>query len=157
MPDLLNPHAGVPALLLAALLLGFLHGVTPDEHTWPITVSYAIGAASGRRGLQAGLLFSFAFALQRAFASELAYLALAPILASGELNSAVNLVVGIVMAVSGLYILRVGRELHLTESFERLLHRCGGIECPDHGADVPDAAGHPIPLRMTLVHGFVAG
>ena len=26
---------------------GLLHGVLPDEHTWPITFSYAIGARAG--------------------------------------------------------------------------------------------------------------
>jgi ABC-type nickel/cobalt efflux system permease component RcnA len=41
--------AGLGQLLLSAFLLGVLHGVTPNEHTWPITLSYAIGAASGRR------------------------------------------------------------------------------------------------------------
>ncbi len=159
MPDLLNPHAGLATLLVASLLLGLLHGVTPDEHTWPITVSYAIGAASGRRGMQAGLLFSLAFAVQRAIASELAYLALAPILASGELNALINLLVGVVMVASGVYILRLGRELHLTESFEQLLHRVLHLGANDGSAGiaVAGAAGGPIPLRMTLVHGFVAG
>ncbi len=159
MPDLLVTHpAGVVPVLVTALLLGILHGITPDEHTWPITVSYAIGAASGRRGLKAGLLFSAAFTLQRAIASELAYLALAPILASGELNAAIDLLVGIVMAASGAYILRLGRELHLTEWFEQLLHRAFRLH-PQDGTDgmVRPDSDQPIPLRMTLIHGFVAG
>ena len=33
-----------------SFLFGLLHGILPDEHTWPITFSYAIGGASGRRG-----------------------------------------------------------------------------------------------------------
>ncbi len=157
--DVLAPHAGAGllALLLSAFLLGVLHGITPDEHTWPITVSYAIGAGSGRRGMQAGLLFSAAFTLQRAIASELAYLALAPILASGSLNSAIDLAVGIVMAASGAYILRLGRELHLTEWFEQLLHRLFRLGTQDGTNGIVTGADRPIPLRMTLVHGFVAG
>ncbi len=149
-------HALLP-LLASAFLLGALHGITPDEHTWPITISYAIGGASGRRGLQAGILFSAAFTLQRAIASELAYLALAPLLASGTFNAAVDLAVGVVMAVSGAYILRLGRELHLTEWLERLLHRgfhLQGGETPYTELDTSKAG---IPIRMTLVHGFVAG
>lgn len=159
LTGLLEPHAGasLAALLLASFLLGVLHGVTPDEHTWPITVSYAIGAASGRRGLQAGLLFSAAFTAQRALASELAFLALAPILSSGSLNAAIDLVVGIVMAVSGAYILRSGRELHLTEWFEQLLHRLFRLGTGDDTNGIVTHADRPIPLRMTLVHGFVAG
>jgi hypothetical protein len=153
----LNPGAGLTTLLLGSFLLGVLHGVTPDEHTWPITVSYAIGAGSGRRGMQAGLLFSAAFTLQRAIASELAYLALAPILASGSLNAVIDVVVGIVMAASGLYILRLGRELHLTEGFEQLLHRFFRVGSTDGTNGMAGAENAPIPLKMTLVHGFIAG
>lgn len=149
--------AGLFGVLAASFLLGVLHGITPDEHTWPITVSYAIGAASGRRGLQAGLLFSAAFTLQRAIASELAFLALAPILASGALNAGIDLLVGVVMAVSGLYILRKGRELHLTEGLEQFLHRLLGVGRSDGTDGLPVGGDRPIPVRMTLVHGFVAG
>ncbi len=158
--DLLTPHIGMglAGLLLSAFLLGVLHGVTPDEHTWPITLSYAIGAASGRRGMQAGLLFSAAFTLQRAIASELAFLALAPILGNPTVNAGIDLAVGVVMAVSGAYILRLGRELHLTEGLERFMHRLLRVA---PAADDADGAlsftGSPVPLRMTLVHGFVAG
>jgi hypothetical protein len=158
-PDLFatNAAGGMLGVLVTAFLLGVLHGVTPDEHTWPITVSYAIGAASGRRGMQAGLLFSAAFTLQRAIASELAFLALAPVLASGVLNSWIDLLVGVVMAVSGLYILRKGRELHLTEGLERFLHRVLHVGPSDGTDGLPAGDDRPIPLRMTLVHGFVAG
>jgi hypothetical protein len=156
-PAAVSAGAGIGGLLLAAFFLGVLHGVTPDEHTWPITMSYAIGAASGRRGMQAGLLFSAAFAVQRAIASELAYLALAPLLASGSFNAAIDLVVGIVMAASGAYILRRGRELHLTEGLERLLHRWLGVAEHDEPDGRLPMEARPVPLRMTLVHGFVAG
>ena len=148
---------GVLGLLALSFLLGVLHGVTPDEHTWPITVSYAIGAASGRQGMKAGLLFSAAFAAQRAIASELAYLALAPLLASGAFNAWVDLLVGVVMTVSGLYILRLGRELHLTEWLERLLHRAVHVGQADGTDGMPSGDDRPIPVRMTLVHGFIAG
>jgi hypothetical protein len=148
---------GVLGILLVSFLLGVLHGVTPDEHTWPITVSYAIGSASGRQGMKAGLLFSAAFAVQRAIASELAFLALAPVLASGVFNAWVDLLVGVVMAVSGLYILRLGRELHLTEGLERLLHRAVHVGRDDGTDGMPSPDDRPIPVRMTLVHGFVAG
>ncbi|MDA8433085.1 MAG: hypothetical protein M0Z60_08985, partial [Nitrospiraceae bacterium] len=66
--------------LLYSFLFGLLHGILPDEHTWPITFSYAIGGASGREGMKAGLYFAAAFTLQRTLVSELAYLALAPFL-----------------------------------------------------------------------------
>jgi len=143
--------------LATALGLGLLHGLTPDEHTWPITMSYALGGFSGRRGLRAALLFTAAFTVQRALASELAYFALAGLLMNSGFNAGVDLVIGLVMAVSGAYILRLGHELHLTEGLERRLHRvlCRRGCREGHGvAPVGEAA---VPLRMTLVHGFVAG
>ena len=156
-PLALDAGAGVGGLLLSAFLLGVLHGVTPDEHTWPITLSYAIGASSGRRGMQAGLLFSAAFTVQRAIASELAFLALAPILASGSLNAAIDVGIGLVMAVSGAYILWRGRELHLTEWLERALHQLLRVAEQDEADGQLAMGASPVPLRMTLVHGFVAG
>jgi hypothetical protein len=47
-----------------SFLLGLLHGILPDEHTRPITFGYAIGGASGKEGLKAGLFFSAAFTAQ---------------------------------------------------------------------------------------------
>ncbi len=46
--DLWSPHHGLSfgMVVLTAFLLGVVHGVTPDEHTWPITFSYAIGSFS---------------------------------------------------------------------------------------------------------------
>ena len=70
-------HVTFTVDLATAFLLGLVHGITPDEHTWPITFSYAVGSHSGRRGLFAGLIFSLAFTVQQALASELAHLGLA--------------------------------------------------------------------------------
>jgi len=57
---LFNPPHGLSLglILLMSFILGLLHGATPDEHTWPITFSYAVGAYSTRRGMKAGFLFS---------------------------------------------------------------------------------------------------
>ncbi len=50
--------------LIYSFLFGLLHGILPDEHTWPITFSYAIAGWSGKEGMKAGLYFSAAFTLQ---------------------------------------------------------------------------------------------
>nr|CCC55510.1 conserved hypothetical protein [uncultured archaeon] len=48
MPEFLEPlarsvvSAAGPLWLLAVLFIGIVHGIKPDEHTWPITVSYAM-------------------------------------------------------------------------------------------------------------------
>ncbi|MGO9137848.1 MAG: hypothetical protein ACLP9S_05410 [Syntrophales bacterium] len=95
--------------LVYSFSLGLLHGILPDEHTWPITFSYAIGGASGKEGMKAGLYFSLAFTVQRMLVSELAYLALAPFLLSQVFEGVVYAVVGFVMSVAGLIVLRKNR------------------------------------------------
>ena len=113
--SLWSPHGSfsVGAAVLLAFVLGMIHGVTPDEHTWPITFSYSIGSYSSRKGLVSGLTFSLAFTLQRAIASELAYFSLTRILTDLPwLNFAIYVVVGLAMGLASLYLFR-GNHWHL--------------------------------------------
>jgi hypothetical protein len=146
MLDLWDPHAGlaVGVILATAFLLGMVHGITPDEHTWPITFSYAIGSYSTRKGIIAGLTFSAAFTLQRAIASELAYLAFDRWFTMGSVvDYVVYLIVGLVMIWAARYILR-GQHWHLF----RWGHR-------DH--DERDPRVQDPRWWMPLIHGFIAG
>ena len=127
-------HLSPGLALLTALALGVLHGLTPDEHTWPITFSYAIGSYSTRRGLLAGLVFSGAFTLQRALASELAFLALARWMQLPLVQGVVYLVAGCAMAIAGWHILRSGRAAR---------HEPNAVPC--------------VPLPLAALHGFIAG
>lgn len=143
--NLWDPHAGLAlgAVLLTSFVLGMVHGVTPDEHTWPITFSYAIGSYSTRKGLMAGLIFSLAFTLQRALASELAYLGLDRWFTIGpRVDYAVYLVVGAVMVLAGWHIAR-GRHWHLFGSHALSAARRGEMQDPRPW--------------MPAVHGFIAG
>lgn len=148
MPNLWDPHVGIiwTTALLTAFLLGMVHGITPDEHTWPITFSYAIGSYSTRKGLMAGLTFSAAFTLQRAIASELAYLAFDKWFTLGStVDYVVYLIVGIAMVWAGRYIFQ-GKHWHLSLRKKSV-------------ADKPTdthAIRAPKPW-MPLVHGFIAG
>ena len=141
--DLWNPAAGLaPGLaLVTAFFLGLIHGITPDEHTWPITFSYSVGSYSSRGGLRTGLMFSLAFTVQRAIASELAYFALTWLIPGARWNFYIYMIVGAVMLVSGHYAVHRHRLLHLfhSHSLER--------------GDEPRA----LPGYMPLVHGFIAG
>ena len=146
--------------LIYSLLFGLLHGILPDEHTWPITFSYAIGGASGKEGMKAGLYFSAAFTLQRALVSELAYLALAPFLRNPAVNGVVYLVVGIAMTAAGAIVLRKNRYLHL-----HLFGHCHGEDCEmertgriftKQHEELPGRVITP-PVRWTVIHGFIAG
>jgi hypothetical protein len=146
--------------LIYSFLFGLLHGILPDEHTWPITFSYAIGGASGREGLKAGLFFSAAFTLQRTLLSELSYLALAPFLLNPAINAYIYMVVGLVMFIAGWILLRRNRYLHihlLGHHLEDGIAAKSGLKKVD--PETPEDVkfhGTP-PVQWTLVHGFIAG
>jgi hypothetical protein len=138
MIDLWNPaHVSLSIDLVTAFLLGLVHGVTPDEHTWPITFSYAVGGYSTRRGLWAGIIFSTAFTVQQGFAGELAYLGFTRWFTFDGVDDYVYIVVGVAMAAAGMFIVRRG-----------FLHR--------HHAPGP-AEVRDLELWMPAVHGFIAG
>jgi hypothetical protein len=131
-----------------SFLFGLLHGILPDEHTWPITFSYAIGGASGKEGLRAGLFFSAAFTVQRTLLSEVAYLALAPFLVSPKINGIVYIVV------------RRNRVPHLHllghhHGQEQEMEVAGHVLARSHAEDDLPAAAPPV--KWTIVHGFIAG
>ena len=150
--DLWNPsHPGVLATLVTAWLLGLVHGVVPDEHTWPITFSYAIGGHSGRKGLRAGLLFSLSFTVQRAIASELAWLGLSHWMQNRWLEQALYVPIGLLMAAGGALMLRQRRVLHL-----HLAGSCHENELAGP-ADTDTAGWARMTGWMPAVHGFVAG
>ena len=155
--NLWNPtHITGLAIMATAFVLGMVHGVTPDEHTWPITFSYSIGGYSTRRGLRSGLIFSLAFTLQRGLASELAYLGLAHVFTFASVDDVVYLVVGSLMVAAGIVVVRRRRTIHL--------HLLGRLHLPglrSHPAGAEDteepfALSDPRPW-MAAVHGFVAG
>lgn len=144
LSEILNPPTGlsVSEILLISLILGMLHGATPDEHTWPITFSYAIGKYSTKGGMKAGFLFSAGFTAQRALLTTLGYIGLAAIYKEYNLDGPMYIIVGFVMAIAGSYILK-GRYLHLPID---ALMKHGSHEIP-----------RDVPLRMTVVHGIIAG
>jgi len=129
-----------------------VHGITPDEHTWPITFSYALGSFSARKGMRAAAAFSLAFTAQRALLSELAYLGLLAIRDNATWNAAIYVVVGVVMAAAAFYVLRLRCALHL----HLWPPSVGGCHRPQH-ADTAEWAGRTPTPAMAAVHGFIAG
>jgi hypothetical protein len=128
-----------------------IHVITPDEHTWPITFSYAIGSYSTRRGLRSGVIFSLAFTLQRAIASELAYLGLSRLYTFTAFNNYVYVVVGVLMALAGFMIIKRRTIFHFELPFMKA-----------HHIDAKSDQSSELWLRdpkpwMPAVHGFVAG
>ncbi len=170
MINLWNPtHVSLGIDLLTAFLLGMVHGVTPDEHTWPITFSYAVGSYSTWRGLRSGLIFSLAFTIQRAIASELAYLGLSRLFTVVTVDFYVYVVVGVVMAWAGLAIAqgRMAPHLHVRPPWSRRrntqaappsLRFPRSFGSPEPCATPPraDPFADPRPW-MAALHGFIAG
>ena len=154
--NLWNPtHVAGFAIVATAFVLGMVHGVTPDEDTWPITFSCSIGGCSTRRGLRSGLTYSLAFTVQRAAAIELAYLGLAHVFTFASVDYVVYLVVGSLMVAAGLVVHR----RHIIP-----LHLLGRLHLPglrshpagDEDTERPAALRGPRPW-MPAAHGFVAG
>ncbi len=155
---------------IISYLLGVMHGVTPDEHTWPITFSYSVGSYSTRGGAKTGLIFSTGFTIQRAILSELSYLALAGFFMSAMVFGITYLFVGLAMALAGLYIARKGKYFHW-HYIEKLLGTLTGIHKKDsetqreefnhnvNPACVSDDCIDlkPVPSNLALLHGFIAG
>ncbi|MFP3131341.1 MAG: hypothetical protein RXR51_07180 [Nitrososphaeria archaeon] len=153
---LLSPPSGLSlsVILIVSYVLGLLHGATPDEHTWPITFSYAIGSYSTKRGMKAGFLFSLGFTLQRALLTTLGYLGLAYFYMKYNLDGPVYIVVGFVMAIAGSYILK-GRYIHIPIDValgSKLHHTDEAKRIPLHEVHEKE-----VPLKMTIVHGLIAG
>ncbi len=154
---LLNPGSGLSlgTIILISFILGILHGVTPDEHTWPITFSYAIGSYSTRKGMKSGFVFSTGFTIQRAILTTLGFLGLAVIYKQFNLDGPIYLIVGIVMVLSGMYILKKKMYLHIP--FDLLLG--GKKHHTEHAGRLPlhESDPKPVPIKLALLHGFVAG
>ncbi len=147
--------------VIYSLLFGLLHGILPDEHTWPITFSYAIGGASGREGMKAGLYFSAAFTVQRMLLAEAAYLALAPFLLSPTINGIVYMIVGAAMSAAGAMVLGKNRYPHLHifghhHDQARDMGTSMSVLSKHHKESAVPGSG-PLPAKWTIIHGFIAG
>ncbi|MDG7011718.1 MAG: hypothetical protein JRN11_04365 [Nitrososphaerota archaeon] len=156
--SILHPTSGlaIPVVLGIALILGMLHGLTPDEHTWPITFSYSIGSYSTRGGMRAGFMFSGGFTVQRTILAALGFAGLATVYKAYNLDGYVYVLVGIGMLLAGYYLLK-GTDVHIP--LDRFLggkehHTTKAERLPMHESeDKPK----PVPLKLATAHGFIAG
>lgn len=144
--------------IMYSFLFGLLHGILPDEHTWPITFSYAIGGGSGKEGMKAALYFSLAFTIQRTIISELAYLALAPFVFT--VNKYIYLIVGLIMFIAGAIVIKKNVYPHLHflghhhEDLRQMEQNLNIMSTKCSDCDPPVTAP---PIKWTLIHGFIAG
>ena len=169
MINLYNPqNVGLISALVISYLLGLVHGITPDEHTWPITFSYAIGSYSVKGGAKAGLVFSSGFTIQRAIMSEIAYLALAGIFMTSVAFGITYIAVGAAMFGAGVYIKNKKIYPHWHWLEERMSY-VTGIHKPgdkiqkkemEHKLNPVMEEGKslkPVPSKLAFAHGLIAG
>lgn len=169
--NLWNPeNVGLLTALIISYLLGIVHGITPDEHTWPITFSYSVGTFSTKGGAKTGIVFSSGFTAQRAILSEISYFALAGIFMTAAAFGITYIFVGLAMALAGLYIAKKGKYLHWHYLEEKLgiifgIHKKGSevqkqeLEHKINPAHVSNDEfdTKPVPVKLALIHGFIAG
>jgi hypothetical protein len=112
--------------------------------------------------MKAGFVFSSGFTLQRSIPTALGFLGLATMYTVYNLDGPVYIAVGVPMFVAGWYLLR-GSDIHLP--LDRAMERLFGRFFQGHSHDtyvaerspLPESEVKPVPLRMAIVHGFVAG
>jgi hypothetical protein len=150
---------------LISYLLGIVHGITPDEHTWPITFSYAVGSYSTKGGMKAGLVFSTGFTLQRAVLSEIAFFALAGLFMTAAAFGITYIIVGIAMAGAGIYIAYSKKYPHF-HAIEIFLGRLVGLHKKGEYQEDAELKHEvnpvirdlkPIPTKLAFLHGLIAG
>jgi sulfite exporter TauE/SafE len=139
-----------------------LHGLIPDEHTWPITFAYSVGSTTGKGGIRSGAWFSLAFTVQRALMSMIVFLFFFAVLGAWGFNLAtqdqsvngpVYLAVGLAMAVAGFLILK-NKIPHL-HPFMRLSRKDLSKHIDAQGS--PTAASGTVPTHWCVIHGFISG
>ena len=154
---------GTLSFLLAGCFgLGVLHGLIPDEHTWPITFAYSVGTTTGRGGVRSASFFSLAFTAQRALMSTIVYLALSAAIGFWGFNlatedTAVNgpiyICVGAAMAIAG-YLILTNRIGHF-HPFMRLSQR--DLDKHTHTSTSPTPTDASVPTHWCIIHGFISG
>lgn len=132
-----------------------LHGVLPDEHTWPITFAYSVGAATGRGGIKAAGFFSLAFTTQRAIMSQLIYFAVAVFLVTSDrLNGPVYTAVGAAMAIAGYLILK-DKVPHFHPLMKLSQHDLAKHTSAETGPE--EGQRGAVPVHWAMIHGFISG
>ena len=148
-------------LLAGCFALGMLHGIVPDEHTWPITFAYSVGTTTGRGGIRSGAWFSLAFTAQRALMSVIVYLALVAALGiwgfnlatQNSVNGPVYIAVGAAMAIAG-YLILTDKIPHF-HPFMRVSKRDLARHTNANGTVKNPSA--TVPTHWCVIHGFISG
>ena len=116
MPDVMEPIAKSIIsrlgylLPLAVFVVGIIHGLKPDEHTWPITISYAMMQRTVIDAVKSTVVFGMALTTVWTALSALVGQVMGLGLASGVFNPQVDVVVGLTMIGVALFYLYKSKE-----------------------------------------------
>ncbi|WP_349681912.1 hypothetical protein [Caldivirga sp. UBA161] len=117
LPDILEPMAKSivnsmgPYWLIAVLIVGIIHGLKPDEHTWPITVSYGLMQRSIMGVMLSTMVFTGALTLVWTLMSALVG-QLMSLLNINALKPYVDVIVGVTMVSVAAYLVFGNHEEH---------------------------------------------
>jgi hypothetical protein len=119
MPEVLEPAAKFiiksmgPYWVIAVFIIGVIHGLKPDEHTWPITISYGLMQRNIRGVIAAVTVFAGALTLVWTLMSALAG-QLMGLLNTSLLDPYVDIIVGLTMIGVAAYLV-FGNHEHTEE------------------------------------------
>ena len=100
--------------LISIFILGLVHGLTPDEHTWPIVFAYILSNSRNKRKavLKMVLLFVCAAAVPWITISGVSSY-LGSVIWKEGYEIYVHFILGFAMIITGLYILQFFKIPHL--------------------------------------------
>lgn len=111
IPDVMEPIADAVVerlgylLPLAVFVIGLIHGLKPDEHTWPITISYAMMQKTTVDAIKSTTVFALALTTVWTALSALVGQLIDSSLARGVFDPQVDIVVGLTMIGVALFYL----------------------------------------------------
>jgi len=124
--------------LISIFILGLIHGLTPCEHTWPIIFAYVASERKWIKGLLASIFFVGPALLPWTLIAGFSGF-LGSVIWKESYEIYVNLLLGILMIIFGLYTLRFLKVPHL------------------HIKGCCDEKPRRISLRQLPIYGFIFG
>lgn len=143
--------------------LGLVHGLIPDEHTWPITIPYALGQENPRKAVLSTVIFTGALTIVWSILT-IVVSAVGNIFLSEQYNSYVFIFAGLTMVgvavfiflprISAVMCSRVNDEYYSKNIIHRFVTRVG---CRHVHGDLgfTDLRMAP-PYKAIWIHGLVA-
>ncbi len=106
---------GAELALLAVFIIGIVHGLKPDIHTWPITIPYAIGQPNIKKALLTTIVFTGALTLIWTVLSAITSSIYSLIVSPETISPYADIFAGMTMMFVGLIFIRKSKN----EKFEK--------------------------------------